>query len=57
MCYSQYSLTPMIPTVKATISNPANLIESSAAEGWIRGGLPSRELARDKEYTETLNRH
>jgi len=48
--YLQYSQTPLIPTMQATISNPANLIEGSAAEGWIRGGLPSRELARDKEY-------
>jgi hypothetical protein len=48
--YMQYSQTPMLPTLKATISNPANLIENNAAEGWIRGGLPSRELARDKEY-------
>ena len=52
VCYSQYAQTPLLPTVKATISNPANLIESSAAEGWIRGGLPSRELARDKDYNE-----
>ena len=48
--YLQYSQTPMLPMLKATICNPANLVESSAAEGWIRGGLPSRELARDKEY-------
>jgi hypothetical protein len=54
--YLQYSNTPMIPTLKATISNPANLIESSAADGWIRGGLPSRELARDKDYTFSLNK-
>ena len=52
VCYSQYAQTPLLPTVKATISNPANLIESNAAEGWIRGGLPSRELARDKDYNE-----
>jgi hypothetical protein len=50
--YLQYSQTPMLPTLKATINNPANLIESNAAEGWIRGGLPSRELARDKDYNE-----
>ena len=50
--YLQYSQTPMLPSVKATISNPANLIESNAAEGWIRGGLPSRELARDKDYMQ-----
>ncbi len=49
--YMQYSQTPMIPTLQATINNPANLIENIAADGWIRGGLPSRELARDKEYT------
>jgi len=53
--YLQYSQTPLIPTVQSTISNPANLIESSAAEGWIRGGLPSRELARDKEYSSSFN--
>jgi len=50
--YMQYSQTPLLPTIQSTISNPANLIESSAAQGWIRGGLPSRELARDKEYTQ-----
>lgn len=50
-CYMQYSQTPLLPTLQATISNPANLIENNAAEGWIRGGLPSRELARDKEYS------
>jgi hypothetical protein len=53
--YIQYSQTPLLPTIQSTISNPANLIESSAAQGWIRGGVPSRELARDKEYTNTLN--
>jgi hypothetical protein len=50
--YLQYSQTPMLPTLQATISNPANLIENNAAEGWIRGGLPSRELARDKDYAQ-----
>jgi hypothetical protein len=50
--YLQYSQTPLLPTVKSTISNPANLIENNAAEGWIRGGLPSRELARDKDYND-----
>jgi hypothetical protein len=48
-----YRNTPMIPSLHATISNPANLIEGVAAEGWIRGGVPSRELTRDKEYSQT----
>ena len=48
--YSKYSQTPMIPSLKMTITNPANLIEGVAAEGWIRGGVPSRELTRDHDY-------
>ncbi len=40
----------LIPSLKATVQNPANLIEGVAAEGWIRGGLPSRELSRDNDY-------
>jgi hypothetical protein len=48
--YLKYSQTPMLPSLQSTINNPANLIENNAAEGWIRGGLPSRELARDKDY-------
>ena len=34
----------LVPSLKATIQNPANLVEGVANEGWIRGGLPSREL-------------
>lgn len=43
----KYRHTPMIPSIESTVTNPANLIEDSASEGWIRGGLPSRELAKD----------
>ena len=43
----KYRHTPMIPSIESTVTNPANLIEDAAADGWIRGGLPSRELAKD----------
>jgi hypothetical protein len=42
----------MIPSLKASVTNPANLVEGVAAEGWIRGGLPSRELVKDKDYAK-----
>jgi len=42
--------TPMIPSLKASVTNPSNLVEGVASKGWIRGGLPSRELIRDNEY-------
>lgn len=40
----------LVPSLKASIQTPSNLCEDIAAEGWIRGGLPSRELSRDKDY-------
>jgi hypothetical protein len=51
--YEKYSQTPMIPSLKATINNPSNLVEGVAAKGWIRGGVPSRELTRDEDYKKT----
>ena len=41
----------LVPSLKETIQNPNNLIEDVAKNsGWIRGGLPSRELTRDMDY-------
>jgi len=49
--------TPLIPSLQATVSNPANLVEGVAADGWIRGGVPSRELVRDEEHARNPHRH
>lgn len=48
--YNDIANYPMLPHLRSTINNPANLVEGAAADGWIRGGLPSRDLIRDKEY-------
>jgi hypothetical protein len=48
--YMKYSNTPLLPSIKESMSNPANYVESVASAGWIRGGVPSRELTRDKDY-------
>jgi len=48
--YLGLNQTPMIPSLAASITNPTNLIEGAAAEGWIRGGLPSRDLTKDQDY-------
>jgi hypothetical protein len=39
--------TPLVPSLAATIQDPKNLIPEVAANGWIRGGLPSREYIRN----------
>ena len=49
----KYHTTPLIPEVKQNIQNPGLMIESVASDGWIRGGLPSRELTRDRDYYTT----
>ena len=51
--YLKYHTTPLIPEVKQTIQNPSLMIEGMASEGWIRGGVPSRELTRDRDYYTT----
>uniref|UniRef100_A0A6C0HEC6 Uncharacterized protein n=1 Tax=viral metagenome TaxID=1070528 RepID=A0A6C0HEC6_9ZZZZ len=39
--------TPLVPTLAANIQDPKNLIPEVAAQGWMRGGLPSREYIRN----------
>lgn len=39
-----YTYYPLLPSLEATLTNPANLIEDVASEGWVRGGIATREL-------------
>ena len=41
---------PLLPSLEATVQNPANLVEGVAAEGWIRGGASSRDLVREDTH-------
>jgi hypothetical protein len=52
--YIKYHQTPLLPSVQEKINNPANKIENVASDGWVRGGVPSRELTRDADY---FNKH
>ena len=52
--YIKYHQTPLLPAVQERINNPANQIENVASDGWIRGGVPSRELTKDTDYA---NKH
>lgn len=52
--YIKYHQTPLLPAVKDKLTNPVYHIEGVASEGWVRGGVPSRELTRDGDY---FNKH
>lgn len=41
--------TPLIPSIEAQLTNPANYVEGAANEGWIRGGIPSRLLTKQED--------
>jgi len=48
--YDKYRHTPLLDSVRQNFNNTSGKIESDASQGWVRGGVPSRELTRDKEY-------
>jgi len=48
--YIKYQNTPLLPSVKDRVTNPVYSVEGVASEGWVRGGVPSRELTRDRDY-------
>ena len=52
--YIKYHQTPLLPAVKERLNNPATSVEGVASQGWVRGGVPSRELTRDADY---FNKH
>jgi hypothetical protein len=55
--YIPYMNYPLLPSIENSITNPANLVEGVASEGWIRGGVPSRELQKDKDYKSGHSQH
>jgi hypothetical protein len=49
--YIKYHQTPLLPAIKDNFNNSSTKIENDASDGWIRGGVPSRELTRDTSYS------
>ena len=47
LTHDSFKYVPLLPTIEATISNPANLVEGAAYPDWIRGGQSSRLIFRD----------
>jgi hypothetical protein len=54
--YLKYTNTPLQPNIQNRVTNPAYCVESVASQGWIRGGIPSRELTRDREFLNQQNK-
>jgi hypothetical protein len=46
----EYSLYPTDDKMKERVENPANTIQEYALDGWVRGGILTRELAGDADF-------
>jgi hypothetical protein len=53
--FNNANRTPLIESIKNTIQNPIHRIEESAIPGWVRGGIPTRDLTRRRNHLEGTN--
>lgn len=51
-----YNSYPMNDNLRQRINNPAYCIENEAAEGWVRGGVASREMYKSSSYQTNENK-
>jgi hypothetical protein len=51
-----YTLTPMIERLKGEVQNSKHIIPEDSMNSWVRGGLPSRQIVRNKEYMQRLSK-
>ena len=45
----------MIKRLQEEVQNTKHIIPEDSMEAWIRGGLPSRQIVRNKEYMKRLS--
>jgi len=51
--------TPLIPSLQKEVQDPQHIIPEDSMSSWVRGGLPSRQIARNVDYVnrcETLRK-
>ena len=49
--------TPLIPRLSQEVQDTQHIIPEDSMQSWVRGGLPSRQIARNVDYVnrcETL---
>jgi hypothetical protein len=51
--FSNYSLYPIDNEMKDRVENPAKNVEEAALDGWIRGGLMTRDMSNDPNFKNT----
>ena len=47
----------MIDRLEKEVQNIKHIIPEDSMGSWVRGGLPSREIVRNKEYMKRLSQN
>ena len=50
--YSERHFVPMIKKLEKTVQDTKHIVNEDASADWVRGGIPSRQLVRNKEFLE-----
>lgn len=50
--FSKYSLYPLDNKMEERVKNPSYTVEEAALDGWVRGGLSTREMSDDSKFSK-----
>jgi hypothetical protein len=50
--FMDYSMYPTDAKMEEQVANPAHTIQEAALEGWVRGGILTRELSGDADFRQ-----
>jgi len=50
--FANYSLYPLDSKMQEYVSNPSNTVEEAAMNGWVRGGMLTRNMAADNDFKQ-----
>jgi len=53
--FMDYSMHPTDAKMEEQVSNPAHTIQEAALDGWVRGGILTRELSGDVDFRKGAN--
>jgi hypothetical protein len=50
--FMEYSMYPTDQKMEERVQNPAYNVEEAALDGWVRGGVLTRQMANDQHYSQ-----
>jgi len=51
--FSEYALYPTDDKMRERVENPAKNVEEAALNGWVRGGMMTRDMSNDPKFQST----